>query len=428
MVLIPSMVYADTTSNQKLLGYVTQSQKLNGAIVETPSSNFVEPVFSTTAAQWALDHGGIIITKSYMDWFFNHINSKGYVYEYYENSTFIETPTNKVDAIDSDITSFLSLLRDYYDKTGDKSYMLKYQTQINKMVSILNTEIQPNGLLQEGGISDLEDNIQDFKSYYDYGFLLFELGDTNYSKYIQTAYNIERGIENNLYKNGTYIQCIGCPPFNWNRMYPDAQQNVIVLEYDLPESKSRTTSLWNNFTLHQGSWKQVNGLFPYTELAIGSICAKDQVTMNTYLNNFNNNFGNNLQWGFFTGDVVGISSMLDYQNGVLPSCLKNTSVTGIVYNDSNGNGKQDPNELGVPNVKINVYSYVTGKPLPSMVTDSTGHYTLSFIPSGGLAVLETIPYGKTNTQPGTIPNTNISGAYYVTVNSTKQAVYNFGNK
>jgi len=98
-----------------------------------------------------------------------------------------------------------------------------------------------------------------------------------------------------------------------------------------------------------------------------------------------------------------------------------------VYNDLNGNGKQDVGEPPIQGVTIGVFSYSKYKPLPPTITDSQGHYTIPFVPVGGVAITENIPNGMSNTQPGKWTGTNIYGVYYVGVNSTSQGVYNFGN-
>src|SRR6185312_16212514 len=83
--------------------------------------------------------------------------------------------------------------------------------------------------------------------------------------------------------------------------------------------------------------------------------------------------------------------------------------------------------LGVSGITVQVYSYTTQSILPSVTTNSAGQYTVSNTPTGGVAVFETIPSGTINTQPGTIPSTTISGAYYSSVTTGNTSTFNFGN-
>lgn len=416
----------DKISILKLIGYVSQSQKSNGAIVETPWSNYVEPAYSNYAADSVVLNNSPMIAKAWMDWYFGHINNQGVVFATYIYSNGTEKSIGTVDAVDSEIATFLTLLRDYYDKTHDYNYIKSHQTQINLMLNTLNSQQQVNGMT-DGIIQRMEDNTAVWKGYYDYGYMLYENNDPNYSQYIQRAYNVEKGIESNLFKSGSYISYPNANNTNWTVFYPDAQQNILAIAYDLPEVKARASSLWNQFNTYQPDWKTIPSLFPNTIMALGPICSGDQNTLATYLNNFNGKFADKLHWGFNVGEVPGIMQVLDYQNGTLPTCLTSTSVIGTVYKDVNNNGIYDQGDTPMSGVTIGIFSYGTYKPLPPTVTDSQGHYTIPFVPSGGVAITENIPTGMTNTQPGKWPNTNIHGVYYVGVNSTMQGVYNFGN-
>lgn len=106
--------------------------------------------------------------------------------------------------------------------------------------------------------------------------------------------------------------------------------------------------------------------------------------------------------------------------------LTTGTIIGTIYNDVNSNGVQNAGELGVSGVTVKVFSYTSNSTLSS-ITNSTGQYIVTNVPAGGVAVFETIPLGTVNTQPGTIPVTSISGAYYSDVDNGQTDIFNFGN-
>jgi fimbrial isopeptide formation D2 family protein len=114
-----------------------------------------------------------------------------------------------------------------------------------------------------------------------------------------------------------------------------------------------------------------------------------------------------------TGSVTPIQYTVRDTNGNTsnPATLSVTigaptkgSVTGTVFRDDNGNGTQDPNEPGLPNVSLTV---TNGSFTQTVVTDSSGKYTAVGVPVGTATVDvvdSTLPAGLTQTA-GTDPST-----------------------
>src|SRR6185312_14134087 len=128
-----------------------------------------------------------------------------------------------------------------------------------------------------------------------------------------------------------------------------------------------------------------------------------------------------------TASNIGGTSAISNTSSSTSTLLPTGTITGTVYNDANGNGVQNVGELGVPGITIGVFSYATQSSLTPVTTNSAGQYTFNNVPAGGVAVIETIPAGTINTQPGTIPSTTISGVYYSGVTAGNTATFNFGN-
>ncbi len=79
------------------------------------------------------------------------------------------------------------------------------------------------------------------------------------------------------------------------------------------------------------------------------------------------------------------------------------NVTGVVFQDTNGNGTQDPSEPGIPNVQVKV---TNGSFTQTVTTDASGNYTAVGVPLGTATVdvvESTLPVGVTQTA-GTDPS------------------------
>ncbi|MBA4251862.1 MAG: hypothetical protein C0425_08355 [Chlorobiaceae bacterium] len=107
-----------------------------------------------------------------------------------------------------------------------------------------------------------------------------------------------------------------------------------------------------------------------------------------------------------------------------PAVLNNGSICGIKFNDSNGNGVKDPNEVVLPNWKINLtYSRVNGTFSLTDTTDANGNYCFNNLSAGTYTVSELNQSGWQQTFP-TSP-----GTHAVTLTSGQNiANLNFGNK
>ena len=94
------------------------------------------------------------------------------------------------------------------------------------------------------------------------------------------------------------------------------------------------------------------------------------------------------------------------------------SITGIKFNDLNGNGVKDNTELGISGWKIKL----SGAKIDSVFSDGTGHYSFTSLTAGSYVVEEEQRSGWTQTLP--VP----TGSYSLSVTSgTSHVNINFGN-
>ena len=66
----------------------------------------------------------------------------------------------------------------------------------------------------------------------------------------------------------------------------------------------------------------------------------------------------------------------------------------FVWRDTNGNGVQDPGEVGVGGVTVRLLD-ASGNVVATTVTDVTGHYVFSGLPAGEYSVEFVLPGGFT---------------------------------
>jgi protocatechuate 3,4-dioxygenase beta subunit len=97
-----------------------------------------------------------------------------------------------------------------------------------------------------------------------------------------------------------------------------------------------------------------------------------------------------------TINLVAGETDLTVDAGLKP--IDYASVGNFVWNDLNGDGKQDANEPGVPGVLVTLYDAITNLPIGTAITDGNGGYLISKIPA---AVAGTSFYVIFSNLPGT---------------------------
>jgi hypothetical protein len=121
--------------------------------------------------------------------------------------------------------------------------------------------------------------------------------------------------------------------------------------------------------------------------------------------------------GFSTSFDVSIQARTN--TPAAPNAEPKFSIQGIVYNDQNGNGKMDYNEIGLANWTINL-EQPAEKAVSKAVTDTNGGYGFFGLTPGVYIVVESLEMGWSLTSPS-------DGKYAVNLTSNTN-VLNFGNK
>jgi hypothetical protein len=117
-----------------------------------------------------------------------------------------------------------------------------------------------------------------------------------------------------------------------------------------------------------------------------------------------------------TGDPVGVQdgvSTLTLTAALPASVVQDFGYQGpgvigdLIWNDLNGDGIKDPNEPGIPGVKVIVTTVINGTTVTyTATTDATGTYTVSGLPLGDF----TVTVDPTSVPAGLLPTGDATGA------------------
>ncbi len=98
----------------------------------------------------------------------------------------------------------------------------------------------------------------------------------------------------------------------------------------------------------------------------------------------------------------------------------NDTVCGVIFEDTNGNGVQDPGEHGIANATVYVGNFTTH-------TDSTGHYQ-AIVPAGTYSIYYCAPTGYAFTIPvnAYVSSNNCTVYQYIVLHAGVNCGFNFG--
>ncbi|WP_369293230.1 beta strand repeat-containing protein [Microcoleus sp. herbarium8] len=120
--------------------------------------------------------------------------------------------------------------------------------------------------------------------------------------------------------------------------------------------------------------------------------------------------------------AAGQTTPVSFGNQTIPAVLG--SITGIKFNDTDGNGTQAAGELGVAGVTVFLDTNndgILGTGETSVTTDANGGFTFPSLSAGTYSVLEVVPAGSQPTTANPVAVTLAAG-------QTTPATVNFGNQ
>ena len=267
--------------------YLLSLQLDNGAIPMTTTDNgtvTMNPYFADFAALALLDSGDKYAAevKAYMDWHFDHLNTEetdyngvdATIYDYKitvvngkvteENISTAEDGRKIYDSTDSYGATFLMVLTKYYEKTGDKEYIIAHKDEMARIVKSMFTTLH-KGLAYarpDYEVKYLMDNCEVYEGALMAADLFREViipVDSSFNEVITTcetnAEIILNSIENILWKESEnrYVTAIfkngrNAHDFSWNSFYPSVSAQVFpIIHGVIGADTKRANTLYDKF-------------------------------------------------------------------------------------------------------------------------------------------------------------------------------------
>lgn len=88
-----------------------------------------------------------------------------------------------------------------------------------------------------------------------------------------------------------------------------------------------------------------------------------------------------------TNKKVTVQSTTNTVNTPSTRDEKSYRITGMAWNDKDGNGRKDPSEQGIQSVLVKLYSASTNKQISKATTDASGEYTFSGLTNGSYYIV-----------------------------------------
>lgn len=261
----------------------------NGAFPMTPVKDGtvkMNPYFADFGALAILDGDKkhIPAVKRYMDWHFSHLNTAetdyngvdGTIYDYHikvsggnvvQEDILILNGKKEYDSTDSYAATFLMVLWKYYEKTGDKAYIVNHYSDIERIVGALYATMY-DGLTTakpDYPVKYLMDNcevwegIGDAINLYEKVLVPQKSGASATLSKLKASYTeVARQIEKLMWNedDGYYYPALGMDgepnyTFSWGNFYPSATAQLFVIASGLLKpTDARAQKLYSDFNSH----------------------------------------------------------------------------------------------------------------------------------------------------------------------------------
>lgn len=307
--------------------YLASLQLENGAIPMTNSENgtlTMNPYFADFAALALLDNAEEYAdeVKAYMDWHFAHLNTAetdyngvdGTIYDYKitveggkvteETISISDEGIKRYDSTDSYAATFLMVLSKYYEKTGDKDYIIANSKDIARIINAMYSTLH-KGLANarpDYEVKYLMDNSEVYEGSLAVADLLREVVcpvDSSYNEIVErcetTADVIAQTIEKKLWvaSENRYITAIFkngkiAHNFSWESFYPSGSAQVFPIIHGLIAADSkRAIALYDRFC-EAFDWQNFNidSEFCWGSNVLAAAKMNDADSVACYINNY----------------------------------------------------------------------------------------------------------------------------------------------
>lgn len=268
-----------TVSKEEEIEWLAASFRPDGAFCQNPLRARVVPYFSNLAALALLPERADLVAK-YIDWYLAHINQPdrwgvhGTIYDYiYRGDR--EISTGRYDSADSYASTFLGLVSEYYDVTGDRDFILQRLPKISLVARLLlDLQDESDGLiwaLPNRWNKFLMDNCENYWGLTRYSELLGSLSmPEEAAKYKIAAANVRDGIQKRLWREDEQsyswsLNLLGLSKgVNWSRWYPDAVAQIFPATFGVIDPGGDTArNLYEKLSSSHPGWQELKKPDPF---------------------------------------------------------------------------------------------------------------------------------------------------------------------
>ncbi len=305
--------------------WLASMQLENGALPMTYSASGVltmNPYFADFAALALLDEAGTYggHVKAYIGWHLQHLNTAqtdyngvdGTIYDYKISmrdgrvtgeAITVSNGKNLYDSTDSYAATFLCVLWKYYEKTGDKSYIVSERENIRRVVNAMFATMH-NGLTfakPDYRIKYLMDNCEVYAGMSAAAQLYkavicpeFPAENETLARLENGAETVKAAIDGKMWNvRGYYEAAIdsndaACYSFSWDNFYPCATAQLFPVSFGViaPDS-ARAQALYDGFCNHY-SWEtfQIPDSFYWGSNVYAAAVMNDKARVYTYMSHY----------------------------------------------------------------------------------------------------------------------------------------------
>ncbi|MCL5046013.1 MAG: hypothetical protein M1598_04375 [Actinobacteria bacterium] len=281
-------------------GWLTSSQRPDGALAQNPQKNAVVPYFANLSAMVLVgENPGLV--REYLTWYLGHLNRPdrwgldGTIYDYtYYGGT--EENTERYDSADSYAATFLSLVAAYHRATGDLEFVKANREKLQAVADVIAGLQDTDGLVWATPGKEtkyLMDNAEDYRGLSDWAELLAALGDQKSARvYARRAASIKSGITVRMWSpwRKQYAWSIDAPGNRaWVRAgvwYPDAVSQLYPLLFGVvPADGPDARAAWRRFTEAFPRWYELEreDPFPWAIVAYAAVRVGEKDSARAYV-------------------------------------------------------------------------------------------------------------------------------------------------
>lgn len=325
ILVVTPMTQTNAMTLQELIDaeeqWLAGQQLPSGAIPMNRSSERMVPYFTNLGLMGLVDNPAYAETvRSWMMWYVDHLNDpdvhglRGTVYDY-QMRYGQERATADYDSSDSYAATFLSLVRAYYDTTGDGDFVRGLEIQLRLVAQAIYGTVDPTDGLTYAKpnyrIKYLMDNAEVYLGLLDWAYLLENvLDDPVEASTTREQAEATRNSTLAMWQSDifSYAKDERGSLFgtSWGKWYPDATAQLFpIWSGVLDPADPQARQLWDRFNKEHPEWLNHGhpDAFPWTVAGYVAVLMGDWDRAQTYIDTIHQRYGmTGRNWPWHVGE------------------------------------------------------------------------------------------------------------------------------